>query len=109
MLRLALGNGIWVGGIEIEALDDLRLKNPRLGALSRSGPLARAWAAGAAGPRRGAGGLVVVRLSLKRVVPGSVPPWRAPCFAWPRCGFGLPGVDFRAPAVVFHFRAKTWF
>ena len=48
-------------------------------------------------------------VSLKRVVPGSVPPWRAPCFAWPRCGFGLPGVDFRAPAVVFHFRAKTWF
>ena len=40
-------------------------------------------------------------VSLKRVVPGSVPPWRAPCFAWPRCGFGLPGVDFRAPAVVF--------
>ena len=26
-------------------------------------------------------------VSLKRVVPGSAPPWRAPCFAWPRCGF----------------------
>ena len=33
---------------------------------------------------------MVLRPSLKRVVPGSVPPWRAPCFAWPRCGFGLP-------------------
>ena len=30
LLRLALGNGIWVGGIEIEALDTLALKNPRL-------------------------------------------------------------------------------
>ena len=50
---------------------------------------------------------MVLRPSLKRVVPGSVPPWRAPCFAWPRCGFGLPGVDFRAPAVVFHVRVKT--
>ena len=47
---------------------------------------------GAPGPRRGAGGLVVLRPSLKRVVPGSVPPWRAPCFAWPCRGFGLPGV-----------------
>ena len=36
---------------------------------------------GAPGSRRGAGGLVVVRPSLKRVVPGSVPPWRAPCAA----------------------------
>ena len=26
------------------------------------------------------------------MVPGSVPPWRAPCFAWPCRGFGLPGV-----------------
>ena len=34
---------------------------------------------GAPGPRRGAGGLVVARPSLKRVVPGSVPPWRALC------------------------------
>ena len=33
-----------------------------------------------------------MRPSLKRVVPGSVPPWRAPCFAWPCRGFGLPGV-----------------
>ena len=47
---------------------------------------------GAPEPRRGAGGLVVLRPSLKRVVPGSVPPWRAPCFAWPCRGFGLPGV-----------------
>ena len=35
---------------------------------------------------------MVLRPSLKRVVPGSVPPWRAPCFAWPCRGFGLPGV-----------------
>ena len=34
---------------------------------------------GAPGPRRGAGGPVVARPSLKRVVPGSVPPWRALC------------------------------
>ena len=47
---------------------------------------------GETGPRRGAGGLVALRPSLKRVVPGSVPPWRAPCFAWPCRGFGLPGV-----------------
>ena len=47
---------------------------------------------GAPGPHRGAGGLVVVRPSLKRVVPGSVPLWRAPCFAWPCRGFWLPGV-----------------
>ena len=46
---------------------------------------------GAPEPRRGAGGLVVLPPSLKRVVPGSVPPWRAPCFAWPCRGFGLPG------------------
>ena len=40
-----------------------------------------------------------MRLSLKRVVPGSVPPWRA-CSAWARGGFGLPGVVFfRAPVV----------
>ena len=26
LLRLVLGNGIWVGGIEIEALDDLRFE-----------------------------------------------------------------------------------
>ena len=98
-----------------ELLNLLRCSNPSSGPkfarakLARfyRGASARAWAAGAAGPRRGAGGLVVI--SLKRVVPGSVPPWRAPCFAWPRCGFGLPGVDFRAPAVVFHLRAKTWF
>ena len=31
---------------------------------------------------------MVLRPSLKRVVPGSVPPWRAPCFAWPCRGFG---------------------
>ena len=47
---------------------------------------------GRARPRRGAGGLVVSRPSLKQVIPGSVPPWRAPCFAWPCRGFGLPGV-----------------
>ena len=47
---------------------------------------------GAPGPHRGAGGLVVLRPSLKRVVPGAVPPWRAPCFAWPCRGFWLPGV-----------------
>ena len=35
---------------------------------------------------------MVLRPSLKRAVPGSVPPWRAPCFAWPCRGFGLPGV-----------------
>ena len=50
---------------------------------------------------------MVVRPSLKRVVPGSVPPWRAPCFAWPRYGFGLPGIDFRALAVVFHFAIEA--
>ena len=43
------------------------------------GALAAAEPWGAPGPRRGAGGLVVVRPSLKRVVPGSVPPWRALC------------------------------
>ena len=42
-------------------------------------PLAAAELWGAPGPRRGAGGLVVARPSLKRVVPGSVPPWRALC------------------------------
>ena len=31
---------------------------------------------------------MVLPPSLKRVVPGSVPPWRAPCFAWPCRGFG---------------------
>ena len=36
---------------------------------------------GAPGPRRGAGGPAVARPSLKRVVPGSVPPWRALCAA----------------------------
>ena len=35
---------------------------------------------------------MVLPPSLKRVVPGSVPPWRAPCFAWPCRGFGLPRV-----------------
>ena len=35
---------------------------------------------------------MVLRPSLNRVVPGSVPPWRAPCFAWPCRGFWLPGV-----------------
>ena len=34
---------------------------------------------------------MVLRPSLKRGVPGSVPPWRAPCFAWPCRGFGSPG------------------
>ena len=43
-----------------------------------------------------------MRLSLKRVVPGSVPPWRALVLRGPRGGFGLPGVVFRAPVVVFH-------
>ena len=47
---------------------------------------------------------MVVRLSMKRVVPGSIPPWRAPLFSWPRSDFRLPGAVFRAPAVVFHFR-----
>ena len=61
-------------------------------ALFRLGPCGRSSAAGAPGPRRGAGGLVVARPSLKRVVPGSVPPWRAPCFGWPCHGFWLPGV-----------------
>ena len=28
LLRLALGSGTWVGGIEIEALDDLRFEKP---------------------------------------------------------------------------------
>ena len=59
---------------------------------------------GSAESRRGAGGLAVVRLSLKRVVPGSVPPWRAPLFSWPRREMRLPGAVFRAPALVFHFR-----
>ena len=35
---------------------------------------------------------MVLRPSLKRVAPGSIPPWRAPCFAWPCRGFGAPGV-----------------
>ena len=47
---------------------------------------------------------MVVRLSLKRVVPGSVPPWRAPLLSWPHSDFRLPGAVFRAPAVVFQFR-----
>ena len=58
-------------------------------AFFRLGPCGRSSAVGAPGPHRGAGGLVVLRPSLKRVVPGSVPPWR---FAWPCRGFGLPGV-----------------
>ena len=57
----------------------------------RLGPFGRGGAVGSAGPRRGAGGLAVVRLSLKQVVPGSVPPWRAPLFSWPRSDFRLPG------------------
>ena len=39
---------------------------------------------------------MVLRTSLKRVVPGSVPPWRA------LVASRLPGVVFRAPVVVFH-------
>ena len=38
--------------------------------LSGFGARARAWAAGAAGPRRSFSGLAVVRPSLKRVAPG---------------------------------------
>ena len=64
-------------------------------AFVRLGPCGRCSAVGAPGPHRGAGGLVVLRPSLKRVVPGSVPPWRAPCFAWPCRGFGLPEVFSR--------------
>ena len=45
-----------------------------------------------------------MRPSLKRGVPGSVPPWRAPCFSWPCRGFGLPGVFFRGAAMVFYFQ-----
>ena len=47
---------------------------------------------------------MVLRPSLKRGVPGSVPPWRAPCFSWPCRGFGLPGVFFRGSAMVFCFQ-----
>ena len=41
--------------------------------------------------------------------PGLGSPLARALFCMARCGFGLAGVDFRAPAVVFHFRAKTWF
>ena len=47
---------------------------------------------------------MVLRPSVKRGVPGSVPPWRAPCFSWPCRGFGLPGVFFRGAAMVFYFQ-----
>ena len=47
---------------------------------------------------------MVLRPSLKRGVPGSVPPWRAPCFSWPCRGFGLPGGFFRGAAMVFYFQ-----
>ena len=55
---------------------------------------------GRAGPRRSFGGPVVLRPSLKRVVPGSVPPWRA--------------LALRGPAVVSGCRASffvplSWF
>ena len=73
-----------------------RHSNPRPGLKSQNLPRAKfarfsGWGLAAAvelQPRRGAGGLVVLRPSLKRVAPGSVPPWRAPCFAWPCRGFG---------------------
>ena len=88
-----------------------RRSNPRSGLKSQNLPRAKlarfsgfSSAAGAPGPRRGAGGLVVLRPSLKRGVPGSVPPWRAPCFSWPCRGFGLPGVFFRGAAMVFYFQ-----
>ena len=42
---------------------------------------------------------MVLRPSLKRVVPGSVPPWRAPWFAWP-----CPGVFFRGFVMDFCFQ-----
>ena len=47
---------------------------------------------------------MALRPSLKRGVPGSVPPWRAPCFSWPCRGFGLPGVFLRGAAMVFCFQ-----
>ena len=52
---------------------------------------------------------MVLRPSLKRGVPGSVPPWRAPCFSWPCRGFGLPGVFFVAlPWFSTSNRSKSW-
>ena len=52
---------------------------------------------------------MVLRPSLKRGVPGSVPPWRAPCFSWPCRGFGLPGVFFVAlPWFSTSNRSNSW-
>ena len=85
-----------------ELLNLLRCSNPSSGPKFARAKLARflgrgLLAAGAAGSRRGAGGPVVLRPSLKRVVPGSVPPWRAPCFAWPAAVSGCRALIFVPP------------
>ena len=74
--------------------------------LLRLRPCNRSSAVGALGPRRGAGGPVVLRPCLKRVVPGSVPPWRALfCVAVSWSGRTF----FRGSAMVFCFQPlETW-